>query len=116
MTGHKLLSADDVRNMVFTTVRLREGYDLAEVDVFLGQVEATLARLHRENERHRAASPEQAAELVAAARAEADVIIAEARARAEAIEREVHERLRAVATSLATVTTDLQLLPGGGTG
>jgi DivIVA domain-containing protein len=34
---------------VFTTVRLREGYDLAQVDTFLDQVEATLATILREN-------------------------------------------------------------------
>jgi DivIVA domain-containing protein len=38
-----LLTPADIRNKVFTTVRLREGYDLAQVDTFLDQVEATLS-------------------------------------------------------------------------
>ncbi|GII32660.1 DivIVA domain-containing protein [Planotetraspora mira] len=45
-----LLSPAAVRNQVFTVVRLREGYDLAEVDRFLGQVETTLSRVLRDNE------------------------------------------------------------------
>ena len=44
------LTPDDVRNKQFTTVRLREGYDEDEVDAFLDEVEAELARLLREND------------------------------------------------------------------
>lgn len=44
------LTPEDVQNKEFTPVRLREGYDMAEVDEFLDEVEAELARLYRENE------------------------------------------------------------------
>jgi DivIVA domain-containing protein len=42
------LTAEDVRNKRFTPVRLREGYDMREVDQFLDEVEAELARLRGE--------------------------------------------------------------------
>lgn len=56
------LTAEDVRNKQFTRSRLRGGYDEAEVDDFLDQVEAELGRLHRENAdlRARLAAAEQA--------------------------------------------------------
>lgn len=44
------LTAEDVSNKRFTTVRLREGYDMTEVDQFLDEVEAELRRLHGENQ------------------------------------------------------------------
>jgi len=44
------LTPEDVQNKEFTTVRLREGYDMEEVDQFLDEVEAELARLFREND------------------------------------------------------------------
>src|SRR3954451_4389061 len=44
------LTPEDVSNKRFTTVRLREGYDMTEVDQFLDEVEAELRRLHGENE------------------------------------------------------------------
>jgi DivIVA domain-containing protein len=43
------LTAEDVSNKRFTTVRLREGYDMTEVDQFLDEVEAELRRLNGEN-------------------------------------------------------------------
>ena len=48
------LTPEDVSNKLFTPVRLREGYDMGEVDQFLDEVEAELARLTRENEDLRA--------------------------------------------------------------
>ncbi|WP_214106852.1 DivIVA domain-containing protein [Acrocarpospora catenulata] len=45
----KVLTPEDVQRRVFATSRLREGYDLAEVDLFLGEVESSLRRLHQEN-------------------------------------------------------------------
>lgn len=42
------LTPDDVRKKRFTPVRLREGYDMAEVDAFLDEVEAELIRLAEE--------------------------------------------------------------------
>ena len=43
------LTPEDVSNKRFTAVRLREGYDMGEVDAFLDEVEAELVRLDREN-------------------------------------------------------------------
>ena len=48
------LTPEDVRKKTFTPVRLREGYDMGEVDQFLDEVEAELTRLHRENDDLRA--------------------------------------------------------------
>ena len=44
------LTPEDVSNKRFTPVRLREGYDMGEVDQFLDEVEAELTRLLREND------------------------------------------------------------------
>lgn len=44
------LTPEDVSNKRFTPVRLREGYDMGEVDQFLDEVEGELARLTKENE------------------------------------------------------------------
>jgi DivIVA domain-containing protein len=44
------LTPEDVSNKRFTPVRLREGYDMGEVDQFLDEVEAELSRLSREND------------------------------------------------------------------
>jgi DivIVA domain-containing protein len=44
------LTPEDVSNKRFTPVRLREGYDMGEVDQFLDEVEAELARLLKEND------------------------------------------------------------------
>jgi DivIVA domain-containing protein len=43
------LTPEDVRNKRFTPVRLREGYDMGEVDQFLDEVESELERLNHEN-------------------------------------------------------------------
>jgi DivIVA domain-containing protein len=42
------LQPEDVRKKTFTPVRLREGYDMGEVDQFLDEVEVELTRLHHE--------------------------------------------------------------------
>ena len=44
------LTPEDVSNKRFTPVRLREGYDMGEVDQFLDEVEAELGRLIKEND------------------------------------------------------------------
>ena len=44
------LTPEDVSTKRFTPVRLREGYDMGEVDQFLDEVEAELARLTKEND------------------------------------------------------------------
>src|SRR5690242_2313871 len=48
------LTPEDVSNKRFTAVRLREGYDMGEVDQFLDEVEAELTRLVSENDELRA--------------------------------------------------------------
>lgn len=48
------LTPEDVRNKRFTPVRLREGYDMGEVDQFLDEIEAELERLYQENQELRA--------------------------------------------------------------
>src|SRR5215217_7155427 len=55
------LTPEDVSNKRFTPVRLREGYDMGEVDQFLDEVEAELARLTKENDelRSKLASAQQ---------------------------------------------------------
>jgi DivIVA domain-containing protein len=67
------LTPEDVSNKRFTPVRLREGYDMGEVDQFLDEVEAELARLTRENDDLRSklsAAQSGASEAPAAAAAE----------------------------------------------
>lgn len=48
------LTPADVHNQQFTTVRMRTGYDMDEVDVFLDVVETEIARLLAENDDLRA--------------------------------------------------------------
>src|SRR6185437_9640068 len=48
------LTPEDVSNKRFTPVRLREGYDMGEVDQFLDLVEAELTRLRQDNDELRA--------------------------------------------------------------
>jgi DivIVA domain-containing protein len=50
----KPLTPEDVKSKRFTPVRLREGYDMGEVDQFLDQVEAELLRLITESDDLRA--------------------------------------------------------------
>ncbi|NGO77884.1 DivIVA domain-containing protein [Streptomyces sp. YC504] len=104
-----LLTPDDVHHKWFTTTRLREGYDLGEVDTFLQDVEYTLAHLHRDNAdlRRRHPAPADtghdaariialadrtAGQAIAAACAEAQRIIDEARAKAGHLEQEATAR------------------------
>ncbi|WP_436762956.1 DivIVA domain-containing protein [Streptosporangium sp. V21-05] len=113
-TGVSRLSPAAVRNQVFTVVRLREGYDLAEVDTFLGQVETAFTVLVQENAElyARATAAERAARqagpaeervtrvmamaqdsadrMLAAAERQAEVIVAQARDRAAVLRQEVH--------------------------
>ncbi|MBP2706170.1 DivIVA domain-containing protein [Microbispora sp. RL4-1S] len=115
----RIVTPSDVRNQVFSVVRLREGYDLAEVDGFLGRVETALSRLVRENEELKArlsstpdctaleAAPspgaravrivevaEEAADrIVAMANKEAETIVAQARRRADGLGRDALEKI-----------------------
>jgi DivIVA domain-containing protein len=104
-----LLDPVAVRNQVFTVVRLREGYDLAEVDAFLGLVETTLTAVLQENQQLQARSlrtgevpqpipsddsatriielaHEAAERTVTKAHQEANAILSQARARAEQLQ------------------------------
>ncbi|HEY7042888.1 MAG TPA: DivIVA domain-containing protein [Nocardioidaceae bacterium] len=61
------LTPEDVNKKTFTPVRLREGYDMGEVDQFLDEVETALTQLQEENDDLRqklsaatAAPPQQA--------------------------------------------------------
>ncbi|MER7173874.1 DivIVA domain-containing protein [Streptomyces mesophilus] len=103
-----LLTPDDVHHKWFTTTRLREGYDLGEVDTFLQDVEYSLACLHRDNADLRRQPPpadtgqdaariialadRTAGQAIAAACAEAQRIIDEARAKADHLEQEAAAR------------------------
>ncbi len=44
------LTPEDVQEKQFSTVRLKEGYDMEEVDDFLDEVQAELERMRREND------------------------------------------------------------------
>jgi len=61
------LTPEDVSNKRFTPVRLREGYDMGEVDQFLDEVESELSRLTRENDdlRSKLSSAQQGGSTVA---------------------------------------------------
>ncbi|MGH8823203.1 MAG: DivIVA domain-containing protein [Jiangellaceae bacterium] len=63
------LTPEAVDNKEFTTVRLREGYDMQEVDEFLDEIAAELSRMHRENEelRDKLSAVTQGGGLVSAA-------------------------------------------------
>lgn len=94
-----LLTPAEVRNKVFATVRVREGYDMAQVDNFLDQVEATLSRVLEENAALRARSAgsrgESAPHIVALAQEAAERAITMAQEEARGIIAEAHERAEA---------------------
>ncbi|WP_203335254.1 DivIVA domain-containing protein [Nocardioides limicola] len=72
------LTPEDVSNKRFTPVRLREGYDMGEVDQFLDEVEAELHRLNLENSELRSKlSAVQAGEPIPATPAPAPVVVPE---------------------------------------
>lgn len=130
------LTPADVRNKVFATVRLREGYDMAQVDTFLDQVETALTRVLQENaalrarpdrSRRPAASAgagaphivalaqEAADRAIAMAQEEAREIVAEANGRAEAAKREalsyggrIREGLQRQIRQLQALLTELE--------
>ncbi|WP_371786522.1 DivIVA domain-containing protein [Streptosporangium subroseum] len=96
--GASRLSPTAVRNQVFTVVRLREGYDLAEVDTFLNHVETTLTMLMQENTElraraiaaehapgHAGAASESAARIMEMAQDSAERVLATADQQAQAI-------------------------------
>ncbi|WP_170259076.1 DivIVA domain-containing protein [Nocardioides psychrotolerans] len=73
------LTPEDVSNKRFTPVRLREGYDMGEVDQFLDEVETELARLTKENEDLRAklASAQSGAPVSAPAETASQPVVTE---------------------------------------
>jgi DivIVA domain-containing protein len=86
----RLLSPADVRNKVFATVRVREGYDMAQVDDFLDKVEGTLDRLLRENAELKtrpaqSATGESAPQIIALAQEAAERAVAMAKEQARNI-------------------------------
>jgi DivIVA domain-containing protein len=60
------VTPEDVRNKRFTPVRLREGYNMREVDQFLDEVEAELVRLRGESDHHGSGGTVTSAEGAAA--------------------------------------------------
>ncbi|MEU5861693.1 DivIVA domain-containing protein [Nonomuraea sp. NPDC047529] len=110
-----LLTSSAVHHQVFTVVRLRSGYDLAEVDAFLAQVETTLSLLWQDNaqlrERLGAAPPANTpteAGVLAAAHRSAQEALESAQQEARRILAEAHadaERLRREAASAADALT-----------
>jgi len=79
-----VLDADAVRARKFTTVRgFREGYSMAEVDLFLEQVAIALDDLHAAIAAHVEASPSTAAaRMLELAQQTSESLVEEARAQA----------------------------------
>ncbi len=76
------MTPDDVRTQRFTTVRLREGYQMLEVDQFLERVAQAISELHSKIEA--AAEPTTgAAEVLALAQRTAAEYTEQARATAD---------------------------------
>ncbi|MFF0329031.1 DivIVA domain-containing protein [Nonomuraea angiospora] len=112
-----LLTAAAVHHQVFTVVRLRGGYDLAEVDAFLSRVETTLSLLWGDNAQLRerlaanAVAPSDAsagAEVLAAAHRSAEKTITaaqhEARQILAAAHAEAEQRHREAAAAADSLT------------
>nr|WP_127356873.1 DivIVA domain-containing protein [Actinacidiphila soli] len=121
------LTPEDVRGQVFTTVRLREGYDLGEVDSFMGRVESVMSALVRENaglreQREAAVRAAQqtlpsrngsAERLMAIAQKVADEAVAEASERAEQIVKEAEARASSIERQVRDHTAGIQREVGG---
>ncbi|MEV4576306.1 DivIVA domain-containing protein [Nonomuraea jabiensis] len=90
-----LLTPTAVHHQVFTVVRLRAGYDLAEVDAFLSTVETTISLLWQDNahlrERLAAATPVPADMLAAAEESARETIEAARQGARETVEAARHE-------------------------
>ncbi|KAB8189767.1 DivIVA domain-containing protein [Nonomuraea phyllanthi] len=108
-----LLTPAAVHHQVFTVVRLRAGYDLAEVDAFLAGVETTLSLLWQDNAhlRERLAAvpvPPSPAERLAEAEQSAQQTVEVAREEARRLldeARDDAERLRQEAAAAAEAVT-----------
>jgi DivIVA domain-containing protein len=109
----RLLTAADVRNKVFATVRVREGYDMAQVDDFLDHVEATLDRVLRENaefrtRQKRSAEGESAPQIIALAQEAAERAVTMAKEQARDIVADAHERAEAAQRDAVTYGSRIQ--------
>jgi DivIVA domain-containing protein len=129
------LSAQDVHDQQFKLVRQSTGYDIDEVDAFLDQVEAELARLHEELDAARAqlgarsegdagaaanGEPATAADgeatsvgaaaarILELAQRTADEYVAEARRTADGLVGEAEEHARAAVAALEAQRTELE--------
>jgi DivIVA domain-containing protein len=112
------LTPADVHNKVFATVRLREGYDLGQVDTFLYEVEATLTRVLRDNTALRArldasqcaasSAGDRASRIVALAQQTADRAITEAQEEARAIVAGARDEAEAVKREALTYGSRLR--------
>ncbi|GAA3226867.1 DivIVA domain-containing protein [Actinocorallia longicatena] len=111
MDSRERLTPERVRAKVFATVRLREGYDMAEVDAFLHEVEETIDGLLSDVARLARVEPpspagdavqlmslaqETADKLVERAERQAEQIVADARTRADQMDRELAGRAAAL--------------------
>lgn len=95
------LTPDDVRAQRFSTVRLREGYQMLEVDLFLERVASSIADL--QGQLAAAADPtaraaevlalaqRTASEHVEQARTAADAVVASLQHQVEALNARIHE-------------------------
>jgi DivIVA domain-containing protein len=114
------LTPEDVRNKQFSTVRMKEGYNEDEVDAFLDEVEAEVARLGdelaiaREQLAAAAPVPEAAGTSAAAARIlemaqrTADEYVAEARRKADAMVTDAEKSARKSVKRLEAQRIDLE--------
>jgi DivIVA domain-containing protein len=136
--GGGWLTPAEVRSQVFSTVRLREGYEMGQVDTFLDKVEATLGAVLADNQDLRAqltfaerataravaqaaqpggdagrivALAQQAADqAITAAQEEAATIVARARERAEAVVQQALDQGAQMRESLQAQARQLQSL------
>lgn len=81
------ISAEDVSSKKFSTVRgFKEGYNLAEVDEFLEQVESTLRALQsRIDDLEQSRPSASASQVLELAQRTADSLLAEARSEADTL-------------------------------
>ncbi len=105
------LTPEDVQKKTFTPVRLREGYDMGEVDQFLDEVEAELTRLHTEIDelRSRLDDPTAASGMRAERTTEGSAAADDA---GEPAPRSVQEASGAAARLLELATTSADQLVG----
>lgn len=115
------LTAQDVHDRQFKLVRQATGYDMDEVDAFLDEVEAEIARLHAELAARPAAAVQvtggsptggeqagAAARLLELAQRTADELVSESRQRAEAEAALIQQRAAEAVASLESQRAQLE--------